>query len=400
MIEQRDPPKVPRFTGARPLVLAGGVAALVGLVVLVVGFVVAPSRTFAAYLTAFSAFAAIGLGALAFLLITHAMGAKWPIVVRRQTEALATSLFLLALIFVPLLFGLDELYLWSRVDEVELPHHVALAIEKKRAYLDGRFFVVRSVIFFALWLIPLGLLLAWSRRLDSEASLLLKTRSRLLASAFLPFVGLALTFAAFDWLMSLQPDWYSSMFGVYYFASGFLPAIAAITLMTERLEHSGWLGRLLNDSHYYALGRLLFAFVVFWAYITFFQFFIIWMANKPEEVSWYIPRFASPWAGLAIFLVFAHFVVPFLLLLPYRRKRQPRPLALIGAWILVVHYLHVHWIVIPSFPDAAPIHWVDFGALLFVGGAVIAFVSWRLQGRFLFPAADPDLIRALEYRSV
>jgi hypothetical protein len=400
MIERHERPNVPRFTGARPILIGGSVAALVGLVVLIVGFFVETTRTFLAYLTAFSAFAAIGLGALAFLMITHAMGAKWPIVVRRQTEALASSLFVLAFLFIPILFGLSELYLWARLDEVELPHHVAMVIEKKRAYLDGRFFIVRSVLFFAIWLVPLGLLLAWSRRLDVEASLLLKTRSRLLASAFLPFVGIALTFAAFDWLMSLQPDWYSSIFGVYYFASGILAAIATITIMTERLERAGWLGRLLNGSHYYALGRLLLAFVVFWAYITFFQFFIIWMANKPEEVSWYIARVASPWGGVAIFLIAAHFLAPFILLLSYRLKRHARPLALIGTWILVVHYVHMHWIVVPSAGGALPLHWVDFGALLFVGGAVVAFVSWRLDDRLLLPAADPDLVRALEYRSV
>jgi hypothetical protein len=399
MIGEHEPP--PRLSGARPLLLYGLIGAFIGLVLVVIGFVLDAPRTFLAYLTAFSAFAAIGLGALAFLLIVHAMGAKWPLVVRRPTEAVATSLILLAVLFVPIAFGLDDLYLWARADRVELSHHVAVAIEKKRSYLDVRFFLVRTVFYFALWLVPLVLLLRWSRQIETvDDRLAVKTRMRLLSSAFLPLVGIGLTFAAFDWMMSLHPEWYSSIFGVYYFASGILPAIATITIITERLDRTGRLPRVFSSSHYYALGRLMFAFVVFWAYITFFQFFIIWMANRPESVSWYLARIHSPWGGLAIFLIFAHFVVPFLLLLPYRMKRSPRPLALIGGWILLVHYLHIHWIVVPSAPGAAPVHWADLGALLLVGGAVLALVTWRLGSVPLLPTRDPDLPRALEYRSV
>jgi hypothetical protein len=401
MTTEREPPSAPWLSGARPHLAAGLGTSLLGLVVIVVGFVVDAPRTFLAYLTAFSAFTAIGLGALAFLLIVHAMGAKWPLVIRRQTEALATSLFLMAILFVPIAFGLDDLYLWARAQEVDLPHHVAIVLEKKQAYLDERFFLIRTVIYFALWLVPLLLLLSWSGRISTEENpTALKTRMRLLSSAFLPFVGIGLTFAAFDWMMSLHPEWYSSIFGIYYFASGILPAIAVVTIVTERLDRAGPLARRVNTSHYYALGRLLFAFVVFWAYITFFQFFIIWMVNRPESVAWYVARVASPWGALAIFLVFAHFVIPFALLLPYRMKRRSRFLSLIAGWILIVHYLHVHWIVVPSAPDALPLHWVDFGALLLFAGAVFALVTWRLQAQPLLPVGDPDLLRALEYRSV
>jgi hypothetical protein len=400
MIEAHEPPPTPRFSGARPLLLGGLVAALLGLLLVAIGFVVDAPRTFLAYLTAFSAFTAIGLGALAFLLIVHAMQAKWPLVVRRQTEALATSLFLMGLAFIPIVFGLDDLYLWSRADQVELPHHLEVVLERKQAYLDGRFFVLRTVFYFALWLIPLGLLLGWSRRLDTDGPPMLKNRMRLLSSAFLPLVGIGLTFAAFDWMMSLQFEWYSSIFGVYYFASGFLTAIAGVTIMTERLDHTGPLRRLINSSHYYALGRLMFAFTVFWAYITFFQFFIIWMANRPESVSWYLHRIGSPWGEIAVFLIFAHFVAPLLVLLPYRIKRNPRALVLVAGWILVVHYIHMHWIVVPSAPGAAPVHWIDLGALLLIGGAFVAVVTWRLSGQPLLPTRDPDLVKALEYHSV
>lgn len=400
MTHEREPLSVPRFSGGRRLILGGLLAAVLGLVVVVIGFVVDPTRTFLAYLTAFTAFTAIGLGALAFLMIVHAMQAKWPLVVRRQTEALAMSLCLMALFFAPIAFGLDDLYPWSRgADHADIPHHVAVVIEKKRAYLDERFFIGRGVFYFATWLVPLGLLFVWSRRLDESASIALKNRMRLLSSAFLPFVGLSLTFAAFDWQMSLHPEWYSSMFGVYYFASGFLPAIATITIMTERLERTGWLHAFVTRGHYYALGRLLLAFVIFWAYITFFQLFIIWMANKPESVGWYIPRVESPWGGLALFLIFGHFLVPFLLLLSYGLKRRARPLATLSGWLLVVHYLHMHWVVVPSQAGASPIHWADVGALLLVGGAVVAFVVWLLRDRAILPTGDPDLVKALEYHS-
>lgn len=401
MNESPDIPSIPVFAGGRKVVSVGVVAAAIGLVVLAVGWGFDTTRTHLAYLTAYTAFTAIGLGALAFLMIVHAMKAKWPLVVRRPTEALALSLAPLAVLFVPIAIGMNDLYVWSRPPgEAAISHHLAQLIEKKRAYLDDGFFLGRAAFYFASWLVPAVLLHRWSRNQDESGEASIAPKMRIVSSALLPLLGLSLTFAAFDWVMSLNPAWFSTMFGIYFFATGMLPAIAIITMVTASLEQSGWLRNLINTSHYYAMGRLLLTFVIFWAYVTFFQFFLIWIANKPEEVAWFIDRLQGAWGALAVFLIFGHFLLPFILLLSYGLKRRRGPLVLLSAWLFVMAYLHVHWMVVPSNVGARMVHWADFGALLFVGGVVLAFVTWMLRGRSLMPSRDPGLARALEYHSV
>jgi hypothetical protein len=213
-------------------------------------------------------------------------------------------------------------------------------------------------------------------------------------------VGLALSFAAFDWVMTLVPEWYSTMFPVRYFAGGFLGALAGLTVLTAAADRAGLVPGI-NDSHYYALGRLLLAFVIFWAYTEFFQLMLMWIADKPEEVTFYLARAKGGWLVLSVIVALAQFVIPFFLLLSYDLKRRRGPLTAVAVWLLVAHYLDVHWLVMPSAaPRGAPYHWIDLGALLAVGGAAVVYGVLRAGGERLYPAHDPALPEAIRYESL
>jgi hypothetical protein len=200
--------------------------------------------------------------------------------------------------------------------------------------------------------------------------------------------------------MSLTPTWFSTMYPVYFFGGGFVAAIALLTLTTFAAQRSGALPEI-SPSHYYALGRLLFAFTVFWAYAAFFQFMLTWIANRPDDVGFYVERWRGLWRVESVFLVFGQFLLPFVVLLNHRWKRRGELLAPTAGWIIAVHYVDVHWLVAPAGrPGAFPWHWLDLGALLCVGGLSAAGALFGLAGRPLLPIRDPRLDEALRYESI
>lgn len=390
----------PRFQGGRRL-LAGSLGlALLGALGLMIGAFVAPARLAFSYLTALASAATLAIGALIFLMIVHSMRAGWPVAVRRVVETIVSALPILALLFVPLLFVLDRLYPWLR-PEAFADEHARHLLEHKRPYLNGPAFLVRAAVYFGIWIVVGALLRRWSLRRDAEPARDVSTRSVNLSSVGLPFVGLALVFAAVDWMMSLDPLWVSTMYPINVFAGGFVAALALLTALTFAMQRAGLLPGI-NESHYYALGRLLLAFTIFWAYTAFFQFMIIWMANNPHEVTFYLRRWRGPWAGITVGLVLVRFVVPFFLLLSYRLKRQPARLAALSVWIIAAHWVDVHWLIIPEHAPAHgfPYHWLDLAALLAVGGISTAFAVYRLRGERTMPVGDPSLPRAIHYESI
>jgi hypothetical protein len=328
------------------------------------------------------------------------MNATWPVAVRRLTEAIVGALPLLCALFVPLLFGLGALYgEWLHPESIH-EEHVRAAVLHKTPYLNLPFFLVRTGFYFAVWLVFGALLRRGSMKGDSSPALADSRRLRVISVAGLPPVALTLSFAAFDWLMSLAPTWVSTMFPVYVFGGGFVAAIALLTVLAFAAERAGLLPGL-NASHYYALGRLLLTFTIFWAYAAFFQLLLIWIGNKPEEVEFYVLRSHGPWAVVSFILVLTRFVLPFLILLNYRIKRRPAWLSAVAAWIFVAHYLDMHWLVAPEAPGArAPFHWLDAAALLAVVGSCVAFTVLRVRGKPLVPVNDPALPAAFRYESV
>jgi hypothetical protein len=348
---------------------------------------------------AFVFWAGIAVGALIINMAFQAGKAKWYVVVRRVLETIPLSSAVLLLLAVPVLVGMSHLFPWMHPSALEGElRHLA---EHRRPYLNAPFFVVRTILYFAIWIVVSYLLHRWSTRQDTERGLKLTLKQRRLGAGALPFVGLAMTFAAFDWQMSLDLHLFSTIFGLYYFAGSFLAAFAVLVLAVTASRAEGLPGALMNGNHYHSLGKWLLAFVSFWGYIAFSQYLLIWIANLPEEVPWYIARNKTAWLPVGVFLVVFHFVVPFFALLSRDLKRNPRTLSFAAAWILVVHYVDVYWVMMPALRHDAERgvspHWTDLTALVGVGAAALAFVLWRLRGRAAIPVGDPHLEESLRY---
>lgn len=386
-----------RFTGGRTPLLASAAVGVVGLALTGVGFAVDTRRALFSYLFAFAYWAGMAVASLVLLGIWHASKARWPVVLRRMLETMAASLPLFAVLFLPILAGADQLYLW-------MDPHPALAekdlakLDHKRPFLNLPFWTVRSLFYFAVWSLVGELLLRWSRKQDETGELQLTRWQWWLGAGSLPVVALAMSFASLDWLMSLEPLFVSTVYGLYWFSGAFVGALAMLTLATTLARGPNLYGELVNDSHRASLGKFLFAFSVFWAYMAYSQFFLIWIADLPHEVPWYVLRARGPWEPVALFIVNARFVFPFLVLLSRPFKQHRRTLTAMAVWLLLAHVVDTWWLVVPVVsPDAVRVHWADVTAFLGVGGAAVAFTLWRLRGHATVPVGDPYLYESLGY---
>jgi len=376
---------------------AGLALGAVGLVLAVVTGRGSPEGFFAAWLVAFVFFLTIALGCLYFVLIHTAMQGGWGVVVRRVAENAAATLPLFALLFLPVALGLHDLYPWSRPGAAAAD----ALLRWKRPYLNEGFFFARAALYFAVWSATALWFLRLSHRQDVAPSDAIAARLRRLSGPLLIPLGLTHTFAAFDWLMSLDPRWYSTIFGVYSFSGSLVAGFAFLALAAVAMRRSGLVPGAVGAEHFHDLGKLLFAFTVFWAYIGFSQYFLIWYGNLPEETIWYRQRLEGAWRAVSIGLALGHFVIPFFFLLPRATKRNPAALAAGAAWMLMMHLVDVYWIVIPSVPGRAAAPGIlDGAALLAVGGAFLAFFGWLLRRHPLVPVGDPRLPESLAFENV
>jgi hypothetical protein len=339
-----------------------------GLVLSGIGFVIAPRQAYASWLAALAAGLSLVLGVLLLIAITSVAGGRWFDPLRGVALDVAATVPLFALLFLVLVPGLGTIYPWV--------HAPAPA---NAAWLSVPWFLARAVLYFAIWT-GVGLTLRrWARAAGSTAGAPPSARERGLAAAALPALGLSLTFAAFDWIMPLAPHWASTAFGVYWFAGGFLAALAQMALVAVARARVAGETRL-SPGLGYGLGALMLTFAIFWAYIAYSQFFIIWIADVPSEAAWYLPRSRGSWGGLALLLLAGQFVVPLLLLLFRAAKRSVRVTGLVALWLLVMHYLDNYWLVLPAVhPDGAHLSWLDLSALAAVAGTAAAWIQ-RLGG--------------------
>jgi hypothetical protein len=368
----------------------------VAIIVTIAGLVAEPRRALASYLVALLYWFTLAVGALLLGMVAHASRAVWFIVVRRVAERVFVTMPVFVLLFVPVVLGVKELYPWATGQAGEgekLPEHL-------RTYLSTPFFVLRGLLYFAIFVMVAELLYAWSRRQETATPLVFKRRQLVVAGGGIPFVFLALTFAAVDWLMSLEPKWVSTMWGVYVFAGSFLGGLAVVTVLAWLAQRDGELTGQLQPTHFHALGRLLLTFVIFWAYIGYGQFFLIWIADLPDEVTFFHHRLVGPWLTTSVCLVLFHFVLPFLVLLVRPWKFRPELMGLAGIWILFWHYVDVYWMVQPAlYPDGPGQHWLDLAAVLAVGG-IVGAVSWlRTRGAPAAAVGDPELAASVRYLS-
>lgn len=387
----------PVFRG-RATVRIALILGLIGSIAVAIGLIVEPHRATAAYLVAWSTFVTLAVGGLSVLAIGYAANARWPSVVRRLTEALAAALPVLALLFLPLLAFADEVWPW-----IEPSPELARELAGRGWWFSLPSFVVRSAIYLGLFLIAGELLIRWSRRRDRAPEPAVPRgvdalgRERAFASAMLPVIGLALTFASFDWLMSVQPRWWSTAFGLYVLTGALGGGLALVIVLAWR----GVAQRVLplTTNHFHALGRLLLAFVILWGYIAYFQAFLIQIANRPDEVTFYLARITDGWRFVTLVLVALRLALPFPLLLSRRLKQRPRYLGVVSILVLVGHYLDLWWLVMPVVSTTPVPSWLDLAALLAVGGLSVAAAAWRMRGTPLLPIGDPYLQSGLDYAS-
>ncbi|MCB2204537.1 hypothetical protein KQI65_07300 [bacterium] len=383
------------FTDKGKFGLFALVAGIAGVALSIVGAFTDAHTFFASWLTAFAFWTTLVLGALFFVLLQHASGAVWSVVVRRGAEALIMTLPLLLLAFVPLLFGMHDLFHWTHAEEVASDQ----ILQWKSPYLNTTFFIVRGVLFFGIWIVLAWLLNRHSLAQDTDGDVQHTISMRKISAGGIVLFAFSATFAAFDWLMSLQPHWYSTIFGVYVIIGGFLASMAFLTLFYQQLDRKHLLQGTVSIDHFHDFGRLLFAFTVFWAYIGGSQYYLIWYTNIPEETMWFLARWDNGWHVVSTALIFLHFVVPFLVLLFYRFKRNTMILRSIAIILVVMHLVDMYWLVEPTFAtEGVHISWMHFTAVIGIGGLVLWLFWTRYTAHRAIPAHDPKLADSIAHR--
>lgn len=371
--------------------------AVIGAVLGVVGIFVDPGRMAAAYLTAYVSCLAVVLGALAMIMIARVTAATWFIALRRQAEQVTATLPVFAILLLPILIAVRGLYPWAQSASMLAPV-VREAVRAKAAYLNFPFFVIRAAIYLATW-IGLGeLLRRASLAQDHGDSAAIERRMRIVSAVGLVAFALTASFAAFDWMMSLAPAWYSTIYGVDYFAGGMVGALALLTVLVVRGRWRGELPEAVGANHVHALAKLLLTFVLFWVYIGFSQLIVIWSAEIPAERVWYVSRMRGGWGVLGGVLVAGHFALPFCALLVRAVKRSMAAMACVGLWLLMMHYLDIYWIVMPDTArGSAWGYWLDAGALMLVAGVASATWAVRRTAESGVPVGDSQIAASLEY---
>jgi hypothetical protein len=390
---RRVDPVLPLWLGA------GGAAAVVGGV----GGLLLATRgehgmqhLLETYLVSFALFLALSLGALFFVMLQHVTRAGWGVVVRRIAETIAGNVWLMAVLAIPIVLGMKHLYHWSHVAEVANDPILA----GKSGFLEPSFFMIRLAVYFLVW----GGL-AWffhrtSTRQDATGSAALTLRMERVAAPGLVAFALTVNFASFDLLMSLDPHWFSTIYGVYYFAVCVVCFLAVMPKILVGLQWRGVLPNVVTVEHYHDLGKLLFAFVVFWAYIAFSQYMLIWYGNIPEETQWFLKRQTGDWTWVSLTLIFGHFLIPFLLLVSRSAKRRPKRLAAIGIYLIAMTWIDIYWLVIPEFsPGVARFGLIDVLCFLGMTGVYTVVLALRLKRHSLIPERDPRLAESIAFKN-
>jgi hypothetical protein len=378
------------------LPVIGIVVALVGTVACAILGPANPKQFFFSWLVSFLFFLSLALGALFFVLIQYATQGGWGIVLRRIGETTFATLPVMAALFIPLLLGLRELYSWTVPGAAE---HDAL-LRWKAPYLNVPFFLIRAAVYFGIWSFIALSYYRVSRRQDTTGDPALSARLRRLAGPSIIVLALTQTFASFDWIMSLTPHWYSTMFGVYFFAGAFIGFIALLSVVAVAMRRAGLLDTVISAEHLHDVGKLLFAFTAFWAYIAFSQFFLVWYANLPEETVWFKARLEGSWLQVSLLLMAGHFVAPFFYLMGRSVKRNGATLAIGGGWLLAMHFVDLYWQVMPTLhPEGFRPSALDVAAFVAIGGCVVAAASWLMRRQALVPLRDPRLAESLAFEN-
>jgi hypothetical protein len=369
---------------------------LVGSVLSIIAFFIDQERAVFNYLVTYMMIVSIGLGSLFLIALEYAVGADWSTPIRRIPEFFAGLLPVLFILVIPLLVFNHDLFHWA--------HKEAVAEDKilqgKAPYLNVTFFIIRTFIFIGLWSLFYWVLIRNSRKQDDTKDQLLTKRNIRFSAAFIPVFALSITFTAIDFMMSLEPHWFSTIFGVYYFAGTVVGALAAVTIAVVILKEKGYFDPWMTEDHLFSLGALLFAFINFWAYIAFSQFLLIWYADLPEETMWFLTRWNGSWAVFSILLILVHFAVPYFVLLTQPSKKNPKILKFIAIWLLFAHLFDLFWLIMPnmeSIKSGYTFSWIDLVLPIAGTGLVILVFNLRAKRENLIPIGDPKLKRGIDF---
>jgi hypothetical protein len=365
------------------LVIAGAVLLAVCLAA---GFA-DKTEFFRSYLIAYLFWIGVTLGSLALLMVQHLTGGRWTLVIRRILEAGSRTLPLMAFAALPLLAGMKTLYIWSR------PGQTDPVILAKHLYLNPKFFIARMFLYFVIWYALSHFLNKWSREEDAgEAGLALWMRLEGLSGIGLVIYGFTVTFASIDWVMSLEPQWYSTIYGLLFMVSQALTAMAFSIVILVWLSDRKPLSQVVRPAQFQDLGSFLLAFVMLWAYLEFSQFLIIWGGNLSEEIPWYLRRMEGVWGSVGLLLVILSFFFPFFLLLFRHVKRRTRSLLIVASLILMMRLVDMYWMVLPAFGGGnVRLTWMNVVLPLGMGGIWFAYFLWQLQRMPLLPIHDPRM---------
>ncbi|HET7218914.1 MAG TPA: hypothetical protein VFJ02_12750 [Vicinamibacterales bacterium] len=381
-VEFTDSPSVATFQ-QRALIVG-----LIGLAAGVAGAAMNFDQFVRSWLIGFLFCLGLSLGSMALLMLQHLSGGQWGLVSRRVFEAATRNLPVVALFFIPVLLRLPVIFEWAGPEAAENQ-----IIHAKAGYLNVRFFIIRAVIYFAFWLICMLLLNRWSAEQDRGQGTTRadSVRFRKVSAPGLLFLVITVTFASVDWVMSLDPEWFSTIFGLLTISGWGLTALALTVVVLSKVDRDNVLGGVLKPLHFHDLGKLLLAFTMLWAYLSFSQFLIIWAGNLPEEIPWYVRRTTGNWGYVAIALVLGHFALPFILLLSQDLKKRSRLLARVAMFIILMRLVDLIWLVAPEFRSGAvfPIHWMDVAVPVGLTGIWMFLFARNLRSRAMLPVNDP-----------
>lgn len=376
---------------------------LLGLIGWVIGLLVsghAREMFFQTYLVAYVFWVSVALGCLGWLMIQYLGGATWGLIIRRILESGASTLLPLAVLFIPVIVGLRDIYHWTNPAGIA-DEEVRTLVEKKTAWLNPSFFTGRAVLYFVILIVFATILRRLSHRLDRDGDpTLIQSAQNWSGPGFLLY-GLVCTFASIDWVMSLEPEWFSSMFGLLSIAGSGVSSMALIISVCVVLGKREPMSSVLQPKHFHDLGKLLMALVCVWAYFSFSQLLIIWSGNLPEEIPWYIERFRGPWRYLGLALILLHFVLPFFLLLSRDLKKNARRLVMVAWLVIVMRFVDLVWVIVPSFDldhqqvTKLSTYAVYVSATIGLGGVWLGWFFWQLRSHSLLPYNDPQLEQAL-----
>ena len=366
----------------RPAIIVGAI----GILVSFVGAATSTDQFFRSWLLSYLFWFAIALGALPLVMLHHLVGGKWGFATRRILESVTRTLPLMTILFLPVLLGIHSLYEWSHEEVIAQD----IILQHKSPYLNSTFFVARAAGYFALWLILGYLLNRWSAEQDSTGDPSIVKRFQHLSGPGLIIYALTITFAATDWVMSLEPHWFSTIYGMMFMVGQTLTTLAFVIAILALLADTPPLSNFLKPEILNDLGNLLFAFIMLWAYLSFSQYIIIWSGNLPEEIPWYLRRSRGGWQWIAVALALFHFAIPFFLLLVRRYKRRRQVISAIAVAVVVMRLVDLMWLVVPAHEPAFHIHWLDLATLAGIGGLWVAGFSRQLRKRSLLPLGDPE----------